>query len=288
MKIGAILITAGCGTAPALPSGSVTAAQRMIASLKKAGVHIIAVVTGAEDRKFEKQLAQPDVFFLHHPTPDDEQASLQVGLNYLSEKCQAIFCLPANRPLLAPETLIQMLDTPGNAVAPLCQGRQEPILLIRKPYPDVHSLADTPVENLLHVEDRGVLLMAEEAKDLADAIAEHDRKLTRPVLDLSIACGKPLVDGKLVTLLHLVEETQSVRHACEQMQMSYSAAWNLLNTTEDSLGYPLVQRNKGGPSGMGSLLTEKGYALLSAFDQFESEARNSIEKLYHTYFQNIL
>ena len=63
MKIGAILITAGCGNAPTLPSGSVTAAQRMIASLKKAGVHIIAVVTGAEDRKFEKQLAQPDVFF---------------------------------------------------------------------------------------------------------------------------------------------------------------------------------------------------------------------------------
>lgn len=288
MKIGAVLITAGCGDAPALPSGSVTAAQRMITSLKKAGVHIIVVVTGAENRKFEKQLAQPDVFFLHPPTPNDEQASIQLGLNYLSGKCQAIFCLPANRPLLAPETLRQMLDTPGTSVAPVWQGQQEPILLIRKPYPDVHSLANTPVENLLNVEDRGVLLTAEEVKDLADAIAEHDRKLTRPVLDLSIVRGKSLVDGKLVTLLHLIEETQSVRHACEQMQMSYSAAWNLLNTTEDSLGYPLVQRNKGGPSGMGSLLTEKGHALLSAFDQFESEARNSIEKLYHTYFQNIL
>lgn len=288
MKIGAILITAGCGNAPALPSGSVTAAQRMIASLKKAGVHIIAVVTGAEDRKFEKQLAQPDVFFLHPPIPDDEQEFVQLGLNYLSEKCQAIFCLPANRPLLDPETLSQMLDTPGNSVASVWHGQQEPILLIRKPYPDVHSLANTPVEKLLHVEDRGILLMAEDAKDLADAIAEHDRKLTRPVLDLSIIRGKPLVDGKLVTLLHLIEETQSVRHACEQMQISYSAAWNLLNTTEDSLGYPLVQRNKGGPSGMGSLLTEKGYALLAAFDQFESEARSSIEKLYRTYFQNIL
>ena len=288
MKIGAILITAGYGNAPALPGGSVTAAQRMIASLKKAGVHIIAVVTGAEDRKFEKQLAQPNVYFLHNPTPDDEQASIRLGLNYLSEKCQGIFCLPANRPLLDPETLRQILAMPENSVAPVCQGKQVPILLIRRPYPDIHSLADTTVEKLLNVEDRGILLMAEDAKDLADAIAEHDRELTRPVLDLSIARGKPLVDGKLVTLLHLIEETQSVRHACEQMQISYSAAWNLLNTTEDSLGYPLVQRNKGGPSGMGSLLTEKGRALLSAFDQFESEARNSIEKLYHTYFQNIL
>lgn len=288
MKIGAILITAGCGKAPTWPSGNVTAAQRMIASLKKAGVQIIAVVIGAEDKKFAKQLAQPDVFFLHHPTPDDEQASIQLGLNYLSEKCHTIFCLPANRPLLAPETLSRMLGTPGRSVAPVCQGRQEPILLLRKPYPDVYSLANTVVDKLLSVENRGMLLMAEEAKDLADAIAEHNRKLTRPVLDLSIVRGKPLIDGKLVTLLHLIGETQSVLHACEQMQISYSAAWNLLNTAEDSLGYPLVQRNKGGPSGIGSLLTEKGHKLIKAYDQFESEARNSIEKLYRVYFQNIL
>ena len=31
----------------------------------------------------------------------------------------------------------------------------------------------------------------------------------------------------------------------------------LLNSAEDSLGYPLILRNKDGPSGSGSLLTEK-------------------------------
>ena len=72
MEIGAVLMTAGCGGAPAMPSGSITVAHRMIASLKKAGVTVIAVVTGPEDKKFEKQLAQLGVVVLNTATPDDE------------------------------------------------------------------------------------------------------------------------------------------------------------------------------------------------------------------------
>ena len=72
------------------------------------------------------------------------------------------------------------------------------------------------------------------------------------------------------------------------MQVSYSTAWNLLNSAEDSLGYPLILRNKGGPSGSGSLLTEKGSALLAGSEQFESSARENLEKLYYTYFENLL
>ena len=72
MEIGAVLMTSGCGGASAMPSGSITVAQRMIASLKKAGVTVIAVVTGPEDKKFEKQLAQTGVVFLNTATPDDE------------------------------------------------------------------------------------------------------------------------------------------------------------------------------------------------------------------------
>ena len=288
MEVGAVLITADLGHSPALPSGSVTVAQRMIASLKKAGATMIAVVTGPEDKKFEKQLAQSGVFFLHNPSPHDEQASLRLGLAYLQKKCREIFCLRANRPLLDPETLNRMRSTSGNSVVPVCSGEQSQILLIRTPFPEIHSLAYTAVEKLLHVEDPGILLTAEEAECLTHAIAEHDRKLTRPVLDFSIARGKPLVDGKLVTLLHLIRETQSVRNACGQMQISYSAAWNLLNTTEDALGYPLVRRNKGGPSGAGSLLTEKGHRFLLAYEQFESEARKQIQQLYDEYMRNIL
>ena len=116
----------------------------------------------------------------------------------------------------------------------------------------------------------------------------HDRKLTRPVMGFAIARGKPVLDGKLVTLLHLIRETQSVRDACSRIQISYSTAWNMLNTAENALGYPLLLRNKGGPSGTGSLLTEKGQELLSAYAQFESAAKENMEKLYDSYLRDIL
>ena len=66
MAIGAILITAGCGSAPSALCGGVTVAQRMIASLQKSGVAMIVVVTGPEDKKLEKQLAQFGVFFVQN------------------------------------------------------------------------------------------------------------------------------------------------------------------------------------------------------------------------------
>ena len=230
-------------------------------------------------------MAQAGVVFLNTVTPDDENSSIRLGLEYLADKCREVFVLQANHPLLAPETLVEMRNTPGSSVAPVYADIQGQPLLLRVPFSEIYNLN---AEQLLKVDDRGILLTARDAENLAEAIAEHDRKLTRPVLDFSIARGKQLLDSKLVTLLHLIQETQSVREACGRMQISYSAAWNLLNAAEDSLGYPLVSRNKGGPSGSGTLLTEKGSRLLSAYDQFESQARENIEQLYDMYLRNIL
>ena len=290
MAIGAILITAGCGSAPGTLCGGITVAQRMIASLQKAGVAIIVVVTGPEDKKLEKQLAQFGVFFVQNRTPEQEQLSVQLGLNFLSDKCDRYFLMHADRPLMDPDTLLKMKTVDADFVVPVHNGKQGQPLLLKSSYPVIGDIASISrlTAVMVDVEDPGILIPAEEAVSLENVIIQHDRKLTRPVMDFAIARGKPVLDGKLVTLLHLIRETQSVRDACSRIQISYSTAWNLLNSAEDSLGYPLILRNKGGPSGTGSLLTEKGSALLAASEQFESAARENLEKLYHTYFENLL
>ena len=106
--------------------------------------------------------------------------------------------------------------------------------------------------------------------------------------EFSVSKGDAHISSKLISLLFLIRETQSVRDACSRMQISYSTAWNMLNTAENALGYPLLLRNKGGPSGTGSLLTEKGQELLSAYAQFESAAKENMEKLYDSYLRDIL
>ena len=290
MAIGAILITAGCGSAPGTLCGGITVAQRMIASLQKAGVAIIVVVTGPEDKKLEKQLAQFGVFFVQNRTPEQEQLSVQLGLNFLSDKCDRYFLMHADRPLMDPDTLLKMKTVDADLVVPVHNGKQGQPLLLKSSCPvrgDMESISRQKAV-LTDVEDPGILIPAEEAVSLENVIFQHDRKLTRPVMDFAIARGKPVLDGKLVTLLHLIRETQSVRDACSRIQISYSTAWNLLNSAEDSLGYPLILRNKGGPSGSGSLLTEKGSALLAASEQFESAARESLNSLYEMIFRGVL
>lgn len=290
MAIGAVLITAGCGSTPATLCGGITIAQRMIASLQKAGVTMIVVVTGPEDKKLEKQLAQFGVFFVQNHTPEQEQLSVQLGINFLSDKCDRFFLMYADRPLMDPDTLQKMKTVDADLVVPVHNGKQGQPLLLKSSCPVIGDMESISRQKAVavDVDDPGILLGTDETISLENVIAQHDRKLTRPVMGFAIARGKPVLDSKLVTLLHLIRETQSVRDACSRMQVSYSTAWNLLNSAEDSLGYPLILRNKGGPSGSGSLLTEKGSALLTASEQFESAARENLEKLYHMYFENLL
>ena len=295
MKTGAVLIASGRDAQPMHPSGEITVAQRMIASVLKAGVDMVAVVTGPDNQKMEKQLAQYGVFFLQNSHPENQAAAIHTGLHYLAEKCGLIFLLCADRPLLDPAT-VRALKGSGQPIAvPTFQGKRGQPLMVQTQH--LHRLSG--LDNLdamtglawvkeVPVDDPGVLLNAGEGAVETDLIAQHERKLSRLVPNFSINRGKPLVDRKLVVLLRLIRETQSVRDACIRMQISYSTAWNVLNSAEDALGYPLILRNKGGPSGAGSLLTEKGACLLNACDMFEAEARKTLDHLYEKYLQNVL
>ena len=291
MKLGAVLIATGSAANPMLPSGDICVAQRMIASLQKAGVALIAVVTGPDDKKMEKQLAQYGVFFLQNPEPMQEPISMCIGMEYLSDKCERIYLMQANFPLIAPGTLLQLQETEAELVVPACGGKRGQPLLVHRSFAGsntMESLMTLPNLTEVSVEDAGILMSAEEAAQQTKLIAEHERKLTRLIPEFSITRGKPLVDKKLVALLRLIRETQSVRDACNRMQISYSTAWNLLNAAEDALDYPLLSRNKGGPSGSGSLLTEKGQSLLEACDRFETAARENLEFLYEQFLESVL
>ena len=120
------------------------------------------------------------------------------------------------------------------------------------------------------------------------AAFQTDHPQTFLEAEFSISKGDAHISSKLIALLFQIRETQSVRDACSRVHISYSTAWNLLNTAENELGYPLILRNKGGPSGTGSLLTEKGKKLLHAYEQFENAAKESMEKLSDAYLRDII
>ena len=141
--------------------------------------------------------------------------------------------------------------------------------------------------DVIPVTDPGILLRGDDFSQQQDLIQVHNRQLTRPVAHFTLTKGGDLYDGRLSMLLHLVDETRSVRDACEMMQISYSTAWNMLNHVEEELGYPLVTRIRGGSTGSGSVLTQKGRKLMESYDQFSAQLEQTAQELYQKYFSSL-
>jgi molybdate transport system regulatory protein len=95
--------------------------------------------------------------------------------------------------------------------------------------------------------------------------------------------GKAFGDGPY-ELLKGVEKTKSLHRAAQQMGMAYSKAWRLLGMLEERLGFPLLERRTGGPSGGGSRVTPAAKEFMERYGRFQKETRESLEKVYRKHF----
>ena len=272
MKIGALIVTTGLsrtsGVAILLSeAGAISAGQRMISAFQCAGVSLVGLVVGPEDKKAERQLAQNGVIFLRCKEDTGFFQGLQQGLSFVRGKFDRVFVVPGDIPLFLPSTLKAMLSSSASLVVPenkhvngyplLLDNQVMDFLLTQPDYVTAQTAVrqgELPLESV-RVEDSGILLRSSDMTHRKLLIQNHNRQLSRPITEVTLHNGGPLYDPRLSMLLHLVEDTHSVRDACSLMQISYSAAWNMLNQVEDELGFPLITRNRGGASGSGSDLT---------------------------------
>ena len=139
----------------------------------------------------------------------------------------------------------------------------------------------------LPVEDRGVLHDADTPEDYKALLRYHNEQLVRPVLSLALARETVFFDSRTAMLLQLIDETRSVRTACQRMQMSYSSGWNVIRRLESQLGRTLVQRSQGGAGGGKSSLTEDGQRLLSRYEAYAAALREEAQRLYGRYFEDL-
>ena len=85
-------------------------------------------------------------------------------------------------------------------------------------------------------------------------------------------------------LLERVERLRSLRSAAMDMDMAYSKAWTILRNAERQLGFKLISSTTGGRHGGGAVLTEEGERMLSAYNAFAREVRESGQALFQKYF----
>ena len=302
MDTGAVVVAAGMSSRmgdfkPMLSIGSISVAQRVVATLKQAGAARVVVVTGYNAEELERHLASSGVVFLRNENYRTTHMfdSALIGLRYLRDKCRQVLFTPVDIPLFTAATVDALLTSGAELACPVCGGtRGHPILMSANVIDRVLedsgesgldgalSRCGVPM-TLVEVDDPGILHDADTPEDYRELLRMHNSQLTRPVVQVSICREKRFLDPRVAMLLTLTDETQSVRAACQRMQLSYSSGWNAINLLEAELGYPVVARTQGGQRGGRSSLTEKGRALLRAYEAYTLRLRAMADELFVQY-----
>lgn len=306
MDTGAVVVAAGMSSRmgdfkPMLSIGSISVAQRVVATLKQAGAARVVVVTGYNAEELERHLASSGVVFLRNENYRTTHMfdSALIGLRYLRDKCRQVLFTPVDIPLFTAATVDALLTSGAELACPVCGGtRGHPILMSANVIDCVLedsgegglsgalSRCGVPM-TLVEVDDPGILHDADTPEDYRELLRMHNSQLTRPVVQVSICREKRFLDPRVAMLLTLTDETQSVRAACQRMQLSYSSGWNAINLLEAELCYPVVARTQGGQRGGRSSLTARGRALLRAYEAYTLRLRAMADELFVQYFPDL-
>ena len=307
MQVGAVIVAAGMSSRmgefkPMLNIGSISIAQRIVATLHQAGISKIVVITGFKAQQLERHLANRGLIFLRNENYATTHMfdSAAIGLRYLRDKCDRILFTPVDIPLFTALTVTSLLESDAELACPVCEGQKGHPLLIAS------SLVDTILSDggegglqgaisrcgvemrQIPVEDPGILHDADTPADYEALLRYHNEHLIRPEIGISLTREKTFFDEKTAMLLTLVEETGSVRTACQRMQISYSTGWNIIRALESQLHFPLLERSQGGASGGESRLTDKGRRFVACYDSFAAQLRQQAAELFERCFDGEL
>ena len=303
MQIGALIVAAGMSKRmgefkPMLPIGSISVAQRVVATLTQAGVSKLVMVTGYNATMLERHRSGNGIIFLRNEDYETTQMfdSVKIGLDYLQDKCDKVLFTPVDVPLFTSRTVKTILDSGAPLVCPMCEGRQgHPLLIDNALIPEILNdcgemglkgamdRCSVPLRRI-DVDDPGTIHDADTPEDFSQLVDYHNSQLVRPVVSVSLNKEKPFFDSKIAMLLMLVDETKSVRAASQRMQLSYSSCWNIIRTLESQLNYTLIERSQGGAGGSQSRLTDRGRELLERYDAYQKILKEQANDLYDQYF----
>lgn len=303
MHTGALITAAGMSSRmgdfkPMLNIGSISIAQRIVATLHQAGIQKIVMVTGFNAVTLERHLAGNGVIFLRNEAYETTQMfdSVKIGLHYLQDKCDRVVFTPVDVPLFTAKTVITLLESDAPLACPVCEGQDgHPLLIGGSLFPDIlaHN-GDRGLRGAIEacpfpltripVNDPGTLHDADTPEDYSALLHYHNEQLVRPRITVALTREKPFFDEQIAMLLQQVDETHSVRLACSRMQISYSTGWNMIRTLESQLHYPLLVRSQGGSGGSQSHLTDQGRDLLRLYNRYREKLQETAKALYDDYF----
>lgn len=89
-------------------------------------------------------------------------------------------------------------------------------------------------------------------------------------------------DGKW-QILKAIEKHGSLMSATEALGLTYRKTWGDLREIEKILGFPLLDKSRGGKDGGSTCLTQQGTALVKAFDEFHGKVDTIIDSAFEEF-----
>lgn len=303
MGKGAIILSSGARAGqqtlePMQVIGSISAAQRLIMTFHLAGIDSIAIIVSAGDeQKMRRYAGRNGVELLLEKAPDaDMFDNVKLGLGFLRESCEVVLVTPVDIPLFSVKTVRALLDCDAALAVPVCEERTgHPLRIGRAAYPAIlayeggEGLRGAVKSSGIHrariaVTDEGVHVHSNQFEECEKIVTTHNRDQWRPVTKMRIAKESNFMGPGSWQLLSFIETTGSVRLACEEMKISYSKAWKMLNNLEKQAGFHVIVRKHGGKNGGETYLTEEGKVLLEQFEAYEQECNQAVSKIFMKYF----
>ena len=284
---------------PLLKVGSIPIVRRIVLTLQQAGVFPIVVVTGTEELEVTRQVAPLGVVFIRNRECERPElfSSVKLGLSYLQGKCDRVVFTPVNAPMFSAQTLHTLLASNADIVTPTHNGRGGHPIVLQSTVISQILAYDGPDglrgairqcdcnKQRIAVPDAGILMSVHNEPQLRQHLQEHNASLLTPSVKISIDKETMFFNSRLKLLLFLISDLQSVRQACQHMGLSCQKAWDMINQLEHELGYAVVVRQHGGKSGGQTSLSEKGYRLMYAFQQYEDEVHSFARQRFDVLFR---
>lgn len=94
----------------------------------------------------------------------------------------------------------------------------------------------------------------------------------------------PAFGKGIVELLDLVEQYGTLSKSYQEMNMSASKAWKIINRAQKDLGVKLIETVSGGINGGSSFLTPEGKEYLKRYHLMMDEVNMDLKKAFYKYF----
>lgn len=304
VKTGAIIIASGKKAStdsfqPMIKIGNISAVLRLIKTFQLAGVSPIVLVAGSQSEKLEKHVSRMGIVYLRDCANACHEMIdyAKIGFAYLKEICDQVLVAPVDVPLFTMYTVQRITHSGALLANPVFNGKRgHPLLISSSLLPfflqyqgenglkgamDVCDCQRTNID----VSDAGVLYDVNSGDDYQELLEHHNQAVLRPIVKIQLAKEEIFFEPGTAQLLSLIENTGSVRLACEQMTISYSKGWKIISIMEEQLGVTVVKRQQGGKYGGSACLSERGKTLLKQYYAFDKACKEIIQQQFDLYLK---